>query len=52
MWGSGAVVLTHGGGRDPKEHGGGHHNAVYPLALRKLLPLNVAGGDKEAYKDA
>jgi hypothetical protein len=43
--------LTYDGDGEPKEHGGEGHNGVEPSSSPKLLPLDIAGSDKERKKD-
>ena len=44
-------LLAYGGDSQPKEHGGRRHKAVDVSHLRKLLPLDIAGSDKERNED-
>lgn len=43
---------AYGGNSETKEGGGRRHEAVEPSSLRNLLPLDIAGSDKEGNKDA
>ena len=39
-------VVAYGGNGKPKEQGGERHDAVESPPMRKLLPLDIAGGRK------
>lgn len=51
MWGFGRSLRTYSGDSEPKEYGGGCHDVVDPSPMIELLPLDIAGSDKQGDED-